>query len=86
MGKGPAVVMANCGPTTSVNETLAVLPAESLTAMERTELPAMVGCPAIVPVVESARPLGSVPEASDQVRPVPEPPVAANVTEYGEPT
>ena len=65
-----------------VNVALAVFEAESVTVMPKLGVPAVVGLPLSTPAAERARPAGSVePLVTDQVYPVPDPPVAARVWE-----
>ena len=72
--------MTNCGPTMSLSEAVAVLPAESLTETEKVEVPAVVGVPLMTPVAAArVRPAGRVPAEMVQVSPLPDPPEAASV-------
>ena len=67
---------------------VAVFPSESVTFTVNVEVPAAVGAAlAIVPFVPKVRGFGSDPDAIVNVKPVPEPPLAVNVSAgYGTPT
>src|ERR1700691_227880 len=67
---------------------VAVLLSESVTFTVNVDVPAAVGAAlAIVPFAPKVRGFGNAPDASVNVKPVPEPPLAVNVSAgYGTPT
>jgi hypothetical protein len=69
------------------NVALAVFDAESVTVTVNDGVPDVVGVPLSRPAPERFRPPGNVdPPLTVQVYPAPDPPVAASVCEYAEPT
>ncbi len=64
------------------NVAVAVFDTESVTVIEKLGVPVVVGLPLSTPAADRFNPAGGVdPLAKAQLKPVPEPPVAASVCE-----